>query len=89
MPTVDASALERQAIKLVSGLVEKFGQIETLLRDKTIVDLVQYYRDFTLDEAPLQMLAYLSKHGDDNVAVHDYRKKNGGGTLPEELALKN
>jgi len=33
LPTVDANSLERQAIKLVSGLVEKFGQIEGLLKD--------------------------------------------------------
>jgi len=52
------------------------------------VDLVQYYRDFTLDEAPLQMLAYISKYGDDNTAVHEFRKKNSG-ELPEELTLRN
>lgn len=59
-----------------------------MLKDKLIVDLVQYYRDFTLDEAPLQMLAYLSKHGDDNVAVHEFRKSNTG-ELTEELAMRN
>ena len=45
--TVNASDLERQSIKLVSGLVEKFRSIESLLRDKTMQELVQYYIDFT------------------------------------------
>lgn len=95
MPTVDALALERQAIRLVEQLVGKFGLIEGLLKDKCMKQLVQFYREFNKEvitstkEESLSMLGYVVAHGDENLALFEFKRKNGEKSdVPENLKLR-
>ena len=53
--------------------------------------LVMYYREFNKDVIPqsdqcISMLGYMVKHGDENLAVYEYRTKNPAGTeLTQDL----
>ena len=47
--------------------------------------LVMYYREFNKDVIPqsdlcISMLGYMVKHGDENLAVYEYRTKNSAVT---------
>jgi hypothetical protein len=46
IPTIDASSMERQAIKMVEHLVAKFKAVEALLISKTMRDMILYYQEF-------------------------------------------
>jgi hypothetical protein len=87
VPTVDAEALERQAIKIIDQLPVKFRQIESLARSTPTLRLaVAFYREFTKDPKALLHLDYLVRFGDENLALFQFRQKNGNSAgISEEL----
>lgn len=60
LPTVDASSMERQAIKMVEQLVTKFEHLEAQFKSKTMKDMIAYYQEFNSDSQALPLLAYLA-----------------------------
>ena len=85
LPTIDSEALERQAIKIIDQLPEKFQEIEGLARKTTIIGLaVAFYREFTQDTQALPVLDYLVKFGDENLALYHYRQQQGYNAVVTE-----
>eukprot|EP00347_Sterkiella_histriomuscorum_P024302 403331603 len=77
-PTIDASSMERQSISMVEQLITKFKDLEQLIQSKVVKDLICYYQEFNSDPTSLPMLQYISKFGDENLAVYNYKKSNPG-----------
>lgn len=75
---MDAEALERQAIKIIDQLPLKFRQLESLARSTPTLRLaIAFYREFTKDPKALLHLDYLVRFGDENLALYQFRQKNG------------
>ena len=75
-------------------MVTKFEELERLIKvDPLMTNLVEYYRQFNKEmiskpEESLPMLYHVGRHGDENVALYEYRKthtSSGSMNLPEEL----
>ncbi|CDW76193.1 UNKNOWN [Stylonychia lemnae] len=89
IPTVDASGMERQAIRMVEQLIQKFKHIEGCIQQKNIKNLIAYYQEFNSDFEALPMLKYISAQGDENLAIYNYKKVNTAAkNIPQDLALR-
>lgn len=71
---------------MVSQLVPKFLEVSRLLTgtDQLMARVVQYYREFNNEgEKCIPMLAYMVVHGDENVALWEFRRGNKGAVSQE------